>query len=299
MKKVFILLGIILLNIMMSSCEKSEKEYTISKYNDEINKDFLSWEYFAIYEPPVSIKLSNMEDIYNNYDEIVFLDYSNDLNDYYTCGYLSIDIKDKLIDESNFWQLDDINSNYFVGKDYALVKYKNMINFTKKITFDDYPLVWYEIPKNDEIPEEINDKFLVCVLESKTVTYKRLDGSVKNVSEFFIEKQSLYPKENNEYSYLNSWAEEMLLAKDKYMFFENEDVNKDIVQLPNFKYDIRLLFMNIEVIDNAEYVCCWDEYSSEGVDLREEYEYILENGDYLFKLEDIIKILEEKKNKIN
>ena len=318
MKKVFIMLGIIILSIMMSSCkelkkdiegekqpgseeilEEVKKEYKLSKYSDEINKVFLEWEYLATSYPDESILYMNMIKYYSYYDEIIISDYSNDLKDYYTCGYLDKKIKDKLndIDYYIIYNVDKIKSSSIslVGKDFALVKYNNMINFTEKITFDEYPLVWYEIPKGEEIPEEIEDMFLVCVLESKTVTYRRLDGTIKDESEFFIEKQSLYSKENNEYEYMNSWIEEMLFAKDKYMFFEDKNITKVNVQLPFTKAYTSPIYMKIKDIEGTEYVNGGDNTICEGVDLSKQYEYVLEEKNYLFKLEDIIKTLEGSK----
>ena len=299
MKKLFILLGVIMFSLLGCSCESSEQiKYKVSKYNDEMNEEFLYWEYMSTFYPEESILISNMVERYSYYDEIIIVDYTGDLTDYYTCGYIDKSLLKKMNDKKYYHSYDvlDINflNNILLGKDYALVKYNNMINFTRKIKFEDYPLVWYEIPKNEEIPNELGNMFLACILESKTITYKYTDGTIRNVSEFFFENQTLYSNEDNKYEYMNELEYKSIMKNDKYMYFSNS-TSIPLYTSSRAKYLESTLYLSLKTIDNVDYVCGWDEYMSGDVDLRECCEYIIEEGEYLFRLEDVISILEESK----
>ena len=299
MKKLFILLGVIMFSILGCSCKSSEQiKYKVSKYNDEINEEILYWRYMETFCPDESILISNMVERYSYYDEIIIVDYTGDLKDYYTCGYIDKSLLKKMNGNEYYNSSDvlDINSlNIFLlGKDYALVKYNNMINFTRKIKFEDYPLVWYEIPKNEEIPNELGNMFLACILESKTITYKYTDGTIRNVSEFFIENQALYSNEDNKYEYMSELQYKSIMKNDKYMYFSNS-TSIPLYTSSRAKYMAPVSLLNLKTIEGVDYVCGWDEYMSGDVDLRECCEYIIEEGEYLFRLEDVISILEESK----
>ena len=71
------------------------------------------------------------------------------------------------------------------------------------------------------IPNELGNMFLACILESKTITYKYTDGTIRNVSEFFFENQTLYSNEDNKYEYMNELQYKSIMKNDKYMYFSN------------------------------------------------------------------------------
>ena len=140
---------------------------------------------------------------------------ASQVDDYYTCGYVSNDIKDTLNSMIAY-------GTKWIGRNYYISKY-NIALTSGKIDSKEYPIVWYEIPKNEKIPREIDGKFLVMITESKDVTISDLDGNLVKDIKLFFENKELYDKKlsnsNERYNFL--------ISNREYLIFRNKDISWD------------------------------------------------------------------------
>ena len=67
-----------------------------------------------------------------------------------------------------------------------------------RISSEEYPISWYEIPKTEKIPREIEGKFLVIISESRDVIITDIDMNEKEVIKVYFENKKIYENELSE-----------------------------------------------------------------------------------------------------
>ncbi len=258
----------------------------------------------------------------NKLDKIISMEIVEKYDDYYTCCYLSSNAK-RVLDEAD-WFLYSLDQSYkgrawfcFSGINFYLSKlslhqqkqYAGIILEEDTIKYDD--MIWYEIPKDEEIPSKIGDYELVAITETKDVIKKSLEGELLETQKLYIESKHLY-NENYEWKRWNNTYNEYITydkvynecTNKKYLVFSDYDhtMYKDYKCLTGDKF-IQLVCTSsfyFEMIDGDEYIKLRDLTELGGVDLTTilEYKYeetINENEKlvkyYLFKWQNIYDLL--------
>ena len=281
MKKLFILLGVIMFSILGCSCKKGDElNYPISELSEQLNAFARSVNYSAEKEYPITVDLDILSDVLEKKDPY-FVTIGGKTRDHYICGYVSKDIV-KYLDKP-YVTPHNIHFDVFCGpKNY-------FFNWTEAYSYDffswsEYPIIWYEIPKDEKIPLETKDKVLLLVLETVSITYTSLDGTVTYTGEVFYENQKLY----NE-----NWNEEKIYEKiyeiEDCLLITDTNTNDFLVFTSDYYVMINSFSFPLEQIDAVTYINVGD-YTTvfKGEDLKEKHEYILDKyGNVLFKLEDV------------
>ena len=206
--------------------------------------------------------------------------------DYYICGYVSNDIKEFLTEN---YACRPFGGDFFGYNGY----FAAWTNLNRSIDKNEYPIIWYEIPKDEDIPFEINDMFLVLVGETINITYESIDGLVKFQEELIYENRKFYDEKWNE-----ERVEELLSRVDGDIVLWHKKPPIDptsIMIIADFMTNSMTFSFDVEDIDGIRYVNVRD-YTTlyKGEDLKEKHEYILDkSGNVLFKLEDIQYVFEK------
>jgi len=293
MKKLFILLGLLIFNILCVSCDKREIEYdySYSKLNIKLNEKILNTSFKEDYE---KMSLKKLEKTYQK-DAVkeIFINADMATNDYYTCGYINqkaIKVLDKIdISEENKYFEE------FSGRKDYIRKY-NIATQEKKINRSKYPIIWFEIPKGQEVPNEIGDLTLVMVLQNKNIKYQSIcediieeDTDIKEVI-FFVEDRSFYDELSKENS------DEIDMADEYLVFISNEELMEDEILIP---YELNMIKncqgFRIECESGKDrYINTNYEYEFNEFDLRDIVRYtIKEEKEFLFNVDEFIKCLKQ------
>ena len=324
MKKLFILLGVIMFSILGCSCEKPkpvhqhyfiegicecgekdlnyepphehefingkcscgeiifvEIKYNVSELSDYLHRYARGETYGACWDMPEQLNLENLT--YRLEEDIAYIvTIGEKTRDYYICGYVSNDIKEFLTE-------NDACRPF--GEDFS--GYNNYFAGWTNIDKNEYPIIWYEIPKDEDIPFEINDMFLVLVGETINITFESIDGLVKYQQELIYENRKFYDEKWSE-----EQVDELLSRVDGDIILWRKKPPTDptsIIIIANFMIKSVTFGFDVEDIDGIRYVNVRD-YTTvfRGEDLKEKHEYILDkSGNVLFKLEDIQYVFEK------
>ena len=332
MKKLFILLGVVMFSILGCSCEKPkpvhqhyfiegicecgeedsnyepphehefvdgkcscgeiifvEIKYNVSELSDYLHRYTRGEAYAACWDMPELLNLENLTYWLEKEDDRAYIvTIGEKTRDYYICGYLSNDIKEFLTENyacRPFGEDFSGYNGYFAG-------WTNL-SLSSSIDQNEYPIIWYEIPKDEDIPFEINDMFLVLVGETINITFESIDGLVKFQQELIYENKKFY---------YEKWSEERvdeLLSRvdgDIILWRKKPPIDPtSIMIIADFMTHSVTFGFNVEDIDGIRYVNVLD-YTTlyKGEDLKEKHEYILDkSGNVLFKLEDIKYVFEK------
>ena len=232
----------------------------------------------------------------------------NTTKDYYTCAYLSNDFievldNDKWLNDYVQKIIDDFSNNdryleLWTGIDYYLVKYA-MYVYYEEMDYDFWinGITWYEIPKEEKIPYDINDLKLICISESFSLNEYSLDDLLVDVHESFIEAQYLYPDASDS---VRLWYENFyydMFGKVYLSRFLNTCIGngKEGIILPHYLYGTLKSGLVVEEIDGVEYVNLKDDYMFFETDIRKivNHKTIInsETLEYLFNYEELIDFL--------
>ena len=261
--------------------------YNISDLSKNLNDYVRGADYAACVEPIEFVNLENLPNYLEIFDAYpYYVTIGEKTRDYYICGYVSKDIEEEVkLDRNTCYPFAEI----FYGRDGCFAGY---INAANRNYFDgnEYPIIWYDIPKDEEIPLETRTMYLAVVVETLSITYESLDGSVEFQGELLYENKKFYDK---------GWSEDEAINNLRYI--ENVIVLSGR-NSQNFITDsVGLKFMQVtfsfplKCIEGITYISAGD-YTTiyKGEDLKEKHEYILdESGNVLFKLEDIKYVFEE------
>ena len=310
MKKVFIILGVIILSIMMSSCkerqndieeekqpgteeipEEVKKEYKFFSKGDIINQEIKETTYAACFEMIDQLSLENIAERLEK-ERAYYVTIGDDIKDYYVCGYISNSIKDDLINKYSAGPCNPFTT-WFFGKESYLEGWNSAV-LSKFLDENEYPIVWYEIPKSEEVPMEIDDMFLVLIAESRNIVYESIDGLERYEFEMLYENRKFYDDTWDEEKFLNeieAKKESIIIENDKFLIKKAEAG----LIAPMFIYGaLWVKSFIVEYHNDIPYVNIGEITSYNGVDLKETEEYIETKwGTYLFKLEKIVEIIKE------
>jgi len=165
-------------------------------------------------------------------DHYNYVDLTAEFDDYYTCCYLNKDKKELLdsVKEIDLTPVEDAyyeqawgmwsGINYYLGKFFQFYYYQGgMYKESSLIKYKD--IKWFEIPKDEEIPEELDNYFLIAIMESKTVVHKSLLKENQEEYKWYFEAKHMY---NDGLNYPN------------YEEFYNELINQKYIITYNWGY---------------------------------------------------------------
>lgn len=201
MKKLFILLGVILLSITLVSCKEETKYEKQDFLNEEVlellDDLILDINYASDLAAPVSaIDLySNRK---NNYFNIYEGRQNKDIK--IIAGYIDKKIID-VLDELSIDLVDPLDYNYSIsGIDDYLKKYQNAVRSGKIKEYD--ALIKYKYVTENVLPLVDNDKRLILVLEEKNIkaenikTNENIDFKIFSNIKGYTSSEKFYIKEN-------------------------------------------------------------------------------------------------------
>lgn len=284
MKKLFILLGAILLSFTLVSC-KEEIKYEEYEKSQLLNENLLKKEYEVIKEY-VSMNIDNIDETFEG-KELYKTHFENNEQNYYICGYLDKSIV-KVLEDVIYVNMSS-NKKTIFGKGEYLLKW-NIVVRNDVISIEDYPIYWYKIPKNSSVPEKISNKFLIIVLESANIVFENIKGNDAFKVEMLYESDKFY---SNMYNTTYD-RDEMLDSKCLLALTSSYKDAKmaGIILAEDYDLKIRSCGLRINYFDGIEYVTFGRHTIYHDKDLKEKLDYIEdENYRINFKLEDILKIL--------
>lgn len=305
MKKQLLLL-ISLLLPLISGCDEKPSETTNSESTQETINVYKESDY--------SKKLNNisyligyvewlLECDYNlsqlvNYD-VVIMEYKEEKN-YYTCAYMAEEDINKINDYIGTGRFLD-NAPLFSGINSCHYKRFEMNDINLKL------IKWYEIPKDEEIPETIGDYTLTMITSEVVYNVYDINGKL-------LKEQSVFYEQFSHNIYQEFYKDKRVLGiiKNIHNRIIKEDYFKKVIVKENncidgddFSKNILFHVQEIELIDNIEYVSVFDttiRNKETEIDITNFYSYIEETIDeypykkYYFKLEDILSFVKSFKN---
>lgn len=311
----FILFGVLVLNISSCKVVNSSKIYEISssskqnisnstisnnkkyeeyEYSEQLNSEILNMNYsYGENEPLPPIDISTLSYTYGNYKSYL-VSTSSSINDFYLCAYLSNDILEIIENTEYFEPYGNLSWNLWLGKNYYLIKYKNAVSYNKTIDYQIYPIKWYKVPINKEIPNEIENSFLILISEIKDVYIENLDKSDAMCIDLIIERQDLYSETISNFDYNNYQYSIQILDSDNInlIFDYNSAFSKNIILFNKYWDLLEYFSFDVLTIDEETYINTLSDTMWNEIDLKEIYEYkILNEKEYLFKLKDLSVLL--------
>jgi len=287
MKKLFILLGLLMFSILGCSCKKGDElNYKISDLSEYLNNYAKNTNYSGCWEMLPAVDLENLPNILES-RSAYFVSIGEKTRDYYICGYVSKDIEKDLKEALDSYICHPC-AEWLLGRESYFARWT--IADMKYFDGNKYPIIWYEIPKDENIPFETKKLTLAIVVETVGMTYTSLDGSVKFQGEFLYENKKFYDE---------NWNEEDLIGKIRQI--EKNIVLSDVNEqnfkcLPEDLYVAENVYsFPLKYIDGITYVDV-DNYTTmyKGEDLKEKHEYILDKSrNVFFKLDDIKYVFEK------
>lgn len=244
----------------------------------------------------------------NQLNEFKYIDMTSEFDDYYTCCYFNSDKKNLLDSIKNIELVEFENAYYkqpwgaWSGINFYLARL-NLYNYLQGgmnhekslINMDD--IKWIEIPKNEIIPSEIDNFFLIAIAESKTVIETTIFGNEIKEYKWYFESKHLYvdglvyPEYDEFY---NDWINQKYLVD--YCNFATlicNNVLNSFSGLHLLKYDS----LRIQEIDGINYIrtscdnTLWGE--KDLIDILEYKKEVVDDylSYYWLKYEDIIELL--------
>lgn len=244
----------------------------------------------------------------NQLDEFKYIDMTSEFDEYYTCCYFN-SRKKNLLDSIENIELEEFEDAYYKqpwgawsGINYYLARFhlynylQGGMNHEKSlIKMDD--IKWIEIPKNEIIPSEIDNYFLIAITESKTVIETSIFGNEIKEYKWYFESKHLYddglvyPEYDEFY---NDWINQKYLID--YCSFATLICNNTLNSFSGLhllKYDS----LRIQEIDGINYIrtsydnTLWGEQNL--IDILEYKKEVVDDNIsyYWFKYEDIIELL--------
>lgn len=304
-------------------------KYNVAKETYELSYDVMENIDPRSYSSEISIyavsinTLQNYKDE-NKLDKIISIEMAEKYDDYYTCCYLSANAK-RVLDEAD-WFLYSLESAYnesawfcFSGINFYLSKlslhqqkqYAGVVSEEDTIKYDD--MIWYAIPKDEEIPSKIGDYELVAITETKDVIKKSLEGEILETQKLYVESKHLYNK-NYEWKRWNNTYNDYITYDEVY----NECTNKKYLVFLDYNHSLPKNYkcltgdkfiqlvgtssFEFETINDEEYIKIRDYTLLNGVDLTTileyKYEEIINENEmlvkyYWFKSKELLKLLKE------
>lgn len=289
MKKLFIYLGVITLSMSLVSC-KEENKYEEYENSEKLNEMLLEKNYIeyvdniAPYLNTIDIILEGRR-IYKTY-------FCNDIKDYYICGYFDNSIKETL--ENMFVYVKNANDYSVLGKGQYILAW-NIAVREKDISSEEFPIYWYTIPKSEEVPKSMNDKFLVAVLESVNVIYESLEDDDEFETEMLFESSEFYEKKYTKWYDKN----EMLKKESIHILTEKgaKNLKEGFTLVEYYFANTALAGRDIKYFNEIPCVTFgnYNDTIYHDEDLKDKYEYFeSENGNIYFKLNDIMEVFGRK-----
>lgn len=285
-------------------------QYMLSDYSEVLSYNLLSRYYYsgAFEGDSQPVQMSNTIRMFDRIDEHSTITFKEE-KDYYTCGYINKDVKD-LLDQlkylryiefekayHNKWWIAGTGINFYIIRLYYQWEVQTTRGYEGQKVVDN-DLIFYDIPKNQEIPKEIGNYFLACITEPRTIIIENLGDSSKTEYEVFIENKYLYENDVT----MDEWevCYKLISSKNKFFIwydpiFEMHTRLEDGIYTSH-DYYLQLLQESLEIynIDGIEYVNTRDrETKVFDVDIREVIEYKeikTEEGEinYLFNWEELL-----------
>lgn len=308
MKKQLLLL-ISLLLPLISGCDEKPSEttnsestqetfnvYKESDYSKKLNNisyliGYVEWPFESDYY------LSNLVD-----DDVVIMEYKEEKN-YYTCAYMAEEDINKINGYIGTGRFLD-NAPLFSGINayhYKRFEMNDMNDINLK------PIKWYEIPKDEKIPEIIGDYTLTMITSEVVYNVYDINGKL-------LKEQSVFYEQFSHNRYREFYKDKKVLGviKNIHNRIVKEDYFKKVIVKENdcidgdhFSKNILFNGQEIELIDGIEYVSVFDttiRNKETEIDITNSYSYIEETIDeypykkYYFKLEDILSFIKSFKN---
>lgn len=282
------------------SCDREEKEYdySLSKSSSLLNEKISKVSFNESFD---SISLNNLNNFYRKEtDKAVIINTSGDVNAYYTCGYINKKAV-KILDKIKIYK-ENQYFDEFTGKEEYVRKYNIAIQ-KEKINEDKYPIIWFEIQKSEEVPNEIEDLVLLIVLQSKSIKYQEVSDSFFD-EEIVIKEDEIFFEDKSFYDENYSKTTDKFLLDGEYLFFINKDELQEEKILIPFELDLIKNYESFEVeyrLNNKyRYINTEKEYMIGETDLRDIVDYYINNqGDYSFYVEEFLKALKEEDENSN
>lgn len=295
------------------------KEQLIDSYNESIHSQDLTETTIGLfYDGTSEMEGCGYKDISvlygdlknNCIEDYKYIDMTAEFDDYYTCCYFNLD-KKYLLDSMETIESISFEEAYYnqpwgawSGINFYLARF-NLFNIIQGGWQKESSIVktedikWLEIPKNEEIPSEINNYFLIAITESKTVIETPIFGGEQKEYKWYFESKHLYNDglKYPEYEeFYNDWINQRYLTNYCHFatLFRNGALNS-FSGLHLLKHNV----LRIEKMDNVDYIrtfatrTLWGEQ-----DLKDIFEYketISANGkNYCwFKYSDIFSLLNQ------
>lgn len=242
MKKVFILLGVILLSITLVSC-KEENDYKEYEKQDFLNEEALElFDDFILdinYASDLAAPVSAI-DLYSNRKNNYFNIYEGRQNKdiKIIAGYIDKKIID-VLDELSIDLVDPLDYNYSIsGIDDYLKKYQNAVRSGKINEYD--ALIKYEYVTENVLPLVDNDKRLILVLEEKNIkaenikTNENIDFKIFSNIKGYISSEKFYIKEyENE---KNDFEHSILFVGNQRKYCLENEIEFSFLKIYDNKY---------------------------------------------------------------
>ena len=278
--------------------EESSPDTTIEP-TPEILYNFKESKYshfFNEYEFPGSPEFGNsvnFTELENKLEKFYILDINTVSEDYYLCGYMPIDAIEIISNSGG----NQPFGNSFAGIESLYLKYQCCYfdSAESKEKLSPYPLKWYEIPKTEDIPTQIDNMKLIMISSVYYASYYSfIDNKLYRTIPFFVE-ESILPYYDGKSAELLRECYEVTLEnmKDRYLVFDfghNENLCFKYINGTSFALDIRnILGKEILVENDEEYI---DFYIFGNNEV--EYKYVelipnekIDNMTYRFKFSDL------------
>ena len=290
-----LLLGVIIFN-------RGDIEYEVYERDDLLDDIILSEEVLAASSSaPVVYSFTDIKRLLEKEAFEPYVVTIGEYDPYYVCAYADRETIEILEDVDVSIYLGSFQKlMLWLGRSQYMLKYRVAVQ-KKLIEVEKHPLVWYKIPKTDgNIPDEIEDKSLVIVAETKPVTYTNLRTQKTTDGMCYFENKSVYadsfPWDAGDFDKVN---DEYLEAFNEFLYV-TDDPSLDILS-----YQLIIMMHNagfeITEIDSEKYVNAEEMPYWGKDDLREMFEYILldrktypsgRRDSYMFKFFDIKYLLD-------
>lgn len=298
-------------------CVWCENEEQMNKYNISVHSvDLINTTTGLFYDGSSQMEgcgYKSISSLYyrlekNQLEEFKYIDMTSKFDNYYTCCYFNRD-KKFLLDSVESIELEEFEEAYYKqpwgawsGINFYLARFHlynyvqgGMDNENSLVTMND--IIWFEIPKTEKIPNEIDNYFLIAITESKTVIETTIfDNETKEYKWYFESKHLyddglVYPEYDEFY---NDWINQKYLVD--YCNFATlicNNVLNSFSGLHLLKYDS----LRIQEIDGVNYIrtsydnTLWGEQNL--IDILEYKKEVVDDNIsyYWFKYEDIIELL--------
>lgn len=276
----------------------NEIKYEEYEYSEQLNNEILGIRVQQNEKDiPARISLVDLSYSQGNYKSYISTFFST--SDYYLCAYLNFEVLEIIENTEYIEKEDNLSWFLFLGINYYLIKYKTVVIDNDEFDYHAQPIKWYKIPKTEEIPSKIKDNFLISIAEKKEVYLENIDKTEQIYIDLIVERQDFYRETISDFDYYR-FQDYIKILDDKkiYLIFDyismiyNSILHNKVIIFNNFWDLVNFQSFDVLIIDGEKYVnvgsvTMWNEQ-----DLKLVLEYkILENNEYMFKLEDLANLL--------